>query len=253
MTRNPILRVLSTFSTHRVRSLLIGGQACIIYGASEFSRDSDFVVLSSAENLRSLRAGLTQLRARRIYVPPLETRYLDRGHACHFRCHAPGVEGLRVDVLGKLRGCDDFSSLWGRRFRLRVASGPHINVISLGDLVASKKTQRDKDWFALGRLVDSDIATGAGSPRPERVRWWLDECRNPDYLIELCRRHPGLARERLTNRPLLKAAMSPEEKKLAELLEEERLREMEKDRTYWDPLRRELELLRRKRTRRRGR
>jgi hypothetical protein len=36
-----VLLTLSTFQKHRVRALLIGGQACIIYGAAEFSRDSD--------------------------------------------------------------------------------------------------------------------------------------------------------------------------------------------------------------------
>lgn len=43
MTPNPILKVLSTLSKHNVKSLLIGGHACIIYGAAEFSRDSDDV------------------------------------------------------------------------------------------------------------------------------------------------------------------------------------------------------------------
>ncbi len=78
MTLNPILKVLSTFSKHHVRCLLIGGQACIIYGASEFSRDSDFVVLSSTDNLSNLRAALTELKARRIYVPPLDKKHLNR-------------------------------------------------------------------------------------------------------------------------------------------------------------------------------
>lgn len=36
---NPILRVLSSMRTHRVRSLLMRGQACVWYGAAEFSRD----------------------------------------------------------------------------------------------------------------------------------------------------------------------------------------------------------------------
>jgi len=35
---NPILKVLSTFSTTRLRYLLMGGQACVLYGAAEFSR-----------------------------------------------------------------------------------------------------------------------------------------------------------------------------------------------------------------------
>jgi hypothetical protein len=29
----------------RVRSLLMGGQACVFYGAAEFSRDTDFAII----------------------------------------------------------------------------------------------------------------------------------------------------------------------------------------------------------------
>jgi hypothetical protein len=34
---------------HRVRALLMGGQACVFYGAAEFSRDTDFAILAVAE------------------------------------------------------------------------------------------------------------------------------------------------------------------------------------------------------------
>jgi len=248
LTLNPILKVLSTFSKHHVRCLLIGGQACIIYGASEFSRDSDFVVLSSTDNLSNLRAALTELKARRIYVPPLGKKYLDRGHACHFRCYASGVEHLRVDILAKLRGCDDFLSLWDRHFKLKIPSGPQINVINLRDLVASKKTQRDKDWFMLRRLVDNDIVLHGDTSNVYKISWWLHECRNLDHLINLCRKYPNLVQQQLSNRPLLKVAIRVDKKKLAQLLEEEKEQEQEKDRAYWDPLKKELELLRHRTT-----
>ena len=55
MTPNPIQTVRSTLKKHRVKSLLKGGQACIIYGAAEFSRDSDFVLLNNMENLNLLK------------------------------------------------------------------------------------------------------------------------------------------------------------------------------------------------------
>ncbi len=54
MIRSPIHRVLSTFRRHRVRALLMGGQACILYGAAEFTRDSDFVVSADKANLARL-------------------------------------------------------------------------------------------------------------------------------------------------------------------------------------------------------
>ena len=43
-----------------VRHLLIGGQACVLYGAAEFSRDCDLVILADSENLRNLQAALAQ-------------------------------------------------------------------------------------------------------------------------------------------------------------------------------------------------
>jgi hypothetical protein len=42
---NPILKVLSSIHKSGVRALLMGGQACVFYGAAEFSRDSDFARL----------------------------------------------------------------------------------------------------------------------------------------------------------------------------------------------------------------
>ena len=49
MTPNPILKVLSTLTAHRVRYLLMGGQACVFYGAAEFSRDTDVVMLTTRQ------------------------------------------------------------------------------------------------------------------------------------------------------------------------------------------------------------
>ena len=121
LTPSPILKVLSVFRRCRVKCLLIGGQACIIYGAAEFSRDSDFVVLCDAVNLGRLKKALKLLKAVSIYVPPLQKDYLDKGHGCHFRCFAKGVEKLRIDLLAKLRGCGSFSELLGTPFHRETA------------------------------------------------------------------------------------------------------------------------------------
>ena len=63
----------------------MGGQACVLYGAAEFSRDTDFAILASPANLSRLQAALTELQAEVIAVPPFELKYLLRGHAIHFR------------------------------------------------------------------------------------------------------------------------------------------------------------------------
>ncbi len=39
----------------------MGGQACVFYGAAEFSRDTDIAVLSESENLARLAEALAEL------------------------------------------------------------------------------------------------------------------------------------------------------------------------------------------------
>jgi len=50
-----IHKVLSTMAAQQVQALLMGGQACVFYGAAEFSRDTDFAILANPENLEKLR------------------------------------------------------------------------------------------------------------------------------------------------------------------------------------------------------
>ena len=94
MIPNPIHKVLSTFQSCGVRALLMGGQACVFYGAAEFSRDTDFAIQADISNLDRLNAATTELRADVIAVPPLSLEHLQRGHAIHFRCHHPDAAGL---------------------------------------------------------------------------------------------------------------------------------------------------------------
>ncbi len=56
----------------------MGGQACVFYGAAEFSRDTDIVVLAAPDNLDRLTAALDALQAECIAVPPFEPEYLAR-------------------------------------------------------------------------------------------------------------------------------------------------------------------------------
>ena len=62
MIPSPILKALSTIRTRRVDHLLMGGQACVLYGAAEFSRDLDLALLPDPANLDRLRATLDAAR-----------------------------------------------------------------------------------------------------------------------------------------------------------------------------------------------
>ena len=244
MTPNPIRKVLSTLSMHEVRALLMGGQACVLYGAAEFSRDTDVVILADPENLRRLESALNSLQADVIAVPPLSQDYLDRGHAVHFRCRAPDVEAMRLDVMSVLRGLSDFETLWKRRTTLML-DGDKVEALSLPDLVRAKKTQRDKDWPMIGALVEGHYKAEGNAPTATRIKFWLSEARTPERLVELTSRFPEETSRLEAVRPLLTLARNGNLQELRAALDAEVRVEQEKDRVYWEPLKREMEEFRR--------
>jgi len=240
---NPILKVLSSIRANRVRALLMGGQACVFYGAAEFSRDTDLAILASSENLAKLDKALTDLDAQVIAVPPFEASYLRKGHAVHFRCNHPDAMGMRVDVMTKMRGVDSFPKLWRRRTTISV-NDSSIELMSLPDLVRAKKTQRDKDWPMVRRLVEVNYFANRENPTPDQARFWFLELRTPELLIELVLGRVELSPQLLRKRPLLRHAKAKNESLLADALLEEEKRERAADQQYWTPLKKELEMLR---------
>lgn len=221
----------------------MGGQACVFYGAAEFSRDTDLAILANSENFAKLKNALEDLQATVIAVPPFEAKYLRKGHAVHFRCHDPAASGMRVDVMTKMRGVDSFPKLWSRRTTLSIDDGP-IELMSLPDLVRAKKTQRDKDWPMLRRLVEVNYFENRENPTREQIHFWFLELRTPDLLIELAQAQERIAAHLRRKRPLLELAVTPNVSSLADALLAEEQMEREADREYWLPLKKELETLR---------
>lgn len=229
---------------HRVSALLMGGQACVLYGAAEFSRDTDLALLASGQNLVRLRRALAELKAEPIAVPPLELRFLRRGHAVHFRCRHEEAPNIRVDLMSRMRGVSGFATLWRRRTSIRLPDDTVANVLSLPDLVLAKKTQRDKDWPMIRRLLEAHYFEHRSDPNRARVRFWLRELRTPELLVEVVRSHGAVARSLLSGRPLLASAINSDMLALSLALRDEEDAERARDRDYWEPLRRELERLR---------
>jgi hypothetical protein len=223
----------------------MGGQACVLYGAAEFSRDLDLALLPDLANLDRLEAALAELEAEVIAVPPLSLRHLNGGLAVHFRCRQPEVAGLRVDVMTHLRGVAAFPELWARRTTLTFEDET-LEVLALPDLVAAKKTQRDKDWPMIRRLVDVNYLSHREEPTPERVRFWLRELRSPELLVEAALAHSDRVAEVILDRPLLKLATpdAAASGALERALRDEEDTERRQDAEYWKPLREELERLR---------
>jgi hypothetical protein len=248
LSLSPILKALSSIRKSGVKTLLMGGQACVLYGAAEFSRD--LLILADRDNLASLQCALDGLQAEPIAVPPFDVQHLLRGHAVHFRCRRPDVAGLRIDIMAVLRGVDAFGELWNRRTTIHV-EGEDIDLLSAADLIRAKKTQRDKDWpldwTMIRRLVEQNYFERAGEQSARQVEFWLAELRTPELLAQVAAAHPELARS--SGRPAVSATLGNDLEAISLALQAEEFEERRRDREYWEPLRHELEELRRVRTR----
>jgi hypothetical protein len=190
----PVRTVLTTTRRHGVRALLMGGQACILYGASEFSRDVDLAIYAHPDNLGRLQRALDELGASVTAVPPFAREYLERGHAVHFRCAA--AEDMRLDIMAVMRNVPDFETCRGRRTIATLDEVGEGDVLGLEDLVAAKKTRLDKDWPMIRRLVDVHYAEFANEPTDRRLAFWLRELRPPPRrwwiaCVGLQKRHSG--------------------------------------------------------------
>ena len=146
-----------------------------------------------------------------------------------------------------MRGVAPFEQLWERRTTVTLApqtSGDDdviVNIMALEDLVVAKKTQRDKDWPMIRRLVDASYDRERhNAASVATVEFWLAELRSPEFLADIVRRFPEAART--SQRPAVLAALSNGD--VARALADEQAAEMAMDRDYWLPLRQELEALR---------
>lgn len=229
---------------HHVRALLMGGQACVFYGAAEFSRDTDLAVVADAANLARLGRALAELQAEPIAVPPFELKYLRRGLVLHFRCFHPEALRMRVDIMSKMRGVEAFAKLWKRRTSIELPDGNVCDILSLPDLVRAKKTQRDKDWPMIRRLVEAHYFAHHQTANAAQIRFWFMELRTPQLLLETARLHPLACQRLMGKRPLLALATEGDPAALDHALQAEECVERELDRRYWAPLVAELEKLR---------
>jgi hypothetical protein len=117
-----------------------------------------------------------------------------------------------------------------------------VDIMALPDLVHAKKTQRDKDWPMIRRLVDASYAVGVdrGEPTAEQVTFWLRELRTPEFLRDAVVRFPAAAHA--STRAAVQATLAGAD--IEGALDAERQQEVARDRAYWLPLRGELEALR---------
>ena len=122
--------------------------------------------------------------------------------------------------------------------------GLHIEVMALADLVQAKKTQRDKDWPMIRRLVEAHYFQGRKKATMAQIKFWLRELRTAELLVEAGQKNRRLCGQLASKRPLLKSVLQNQFEKLESELVAEENSIRRQDRTYWQPLKKELEQLR---------
>ena len=94
------------------------------------------------------------------------------------------------------------------------------------------------------RLVEAHYFQNRARPNPVQVRFWFQELRTAELLIELAGRRARICHRLATQRPLLIEAVRGDPRILERALLAEETAERERDRQHWLPLRAELEKLR---------
>jgi len=239
-----VSHVLRVMDRSGVRCLLTGGQACVVYGAAEFSKDVDFVVLADSENFEKIQSVAGNLRAETIAVPPFERAYLDEGLAIHLRCTVAEANGMRVDLMSRMRNVDPFPEIWKRRSTFEFGKTT-VEIMGVVDLVKSKKTQRLKDWPMIQRLMEVHFEENKHEPSDADIEFWLSESLTEKILIATANRYPDKTEKMATERPLLREAIQGDSAALEKAINSEIEAEKEADRRYWEPLKARLGELRR--------
>lgn len=243
-----------TFEAHRVRYLVISGQACVLYGAAFFSQDLDLWIRPTRSNVTVLIEALRRLKARlHKLTPPLTLPNFRRGHGFHFRVPQPGSTDLFLDIMGQPPRVGGFDGAWKRAEGMKSPWG-RLPVVSIEDLVEIKKTNRLADYEVITRLV---LIRLDREERPSRdvLRWALRNVFRVEDLWTLLERYGSLLNPRDVPKGahsfqrIWKSGRTPDLGEMAEtsrFLALEAGRLQDRGRAYWLPRIRELRWLRQK-------
>ena len=116
---------------------------------------------------------------------------------------------------------------------LQDSDGSIYEILGIEDLVKAKKTQRDKDWPMIRRLLDSHYDEFQDNPTEEQIRFWLRESRTPEVLIAVAARYPELRDRVLKNRAVLQETFSASRTAVRHALAIEEAAERTSDEIYW--------------------
>lgn len=188
---NVYLRLTAEFNAGRTRAVVSSGQAAVLHRIAAMSKDGDWILREDAEALDHVLRVLARHGARYRLGAPLDLRWMAGGWSAHLQ-FSEGPLRVRTDFVTRppRLSSGELASVWAEQ------EGKSPAVVGLGPLAELKKTDREKDYAVIGEL-----ARLMADPRDQ-----LRYSRSARDLLELVRRHPGLATEVARGRPLLARA-----------------------------------------------
>ncbi|HEV3026846.1 MAG TPA: hypothetical protein VG457_04695 [Planctomycetota bacterium] len=245
-----MIGLFHAFERERVRFLLVGGQAAILYGAAHFTQDLDLWIRPDPRNLRAFLRGLAQSRARvHKLTPPLTVRWARRGHGFHFIIPQRRGTPAYLDAMGRPPRVGSFDASARRSRTLKTPWGV-LPVVSIEDLVDLKRTNRPGDYEAVSRLVRIRLGE-TQRPSSRLLSWALRNTYRLEDLQAIGATYGELARKSAAELPsALRAVLAADEASPSVLaaagraLDAQMARDLEEGRRYWLPLIRELRTLR---------
>jgi hypothetical protein len=230
----------------RVHYLLISGQACVLYGASQFTEDIDLWIRPTPGDVAGLKRALGSVGARvHKLTPPLRLSFVRRGHGFHFLI----PPDTYLDVMGRPPRVGPFAKAWRRSRRIATDWG-RLPVVAPEDLVLLKQTNRPSDYEAISNLARMRVGEA-----PEEVRvldWAMRHSFDVDDLYAFARsasrhlwRWPERRSLRALRRVVLDSSALPAavRRETALHLASELAALQERGRRYWIPILRELKEL----------
>lgn len=151
---------------HGVRYLVMGGWAAIIHGLPRTTQDVDLFIPSDPENTRRLIAALSTIgfgTARELTPEMILGRFIFMF-----------ADQIRVDLFVKPWGLPRFEDVEPRK-RVVVLRDIPVPVVSIDDLIASKKTDRAQDIEDV-KALETIRVHGPPPPPDERIR---ESVKNP--------------------------------------------------------------------------
>jgi hypothetical protein len=218
-------RLSAEFNEQKTRVIISSGQACVMYRLSMASKDGDWIICEADEALEHVLSVLEHHKARYRLGAPLSRSWLAGGWSSHFEYQQDRLR-IRADFVSRPPriGTVRLAAMW------RDAGDQTLPVVSIPDLIAIKRTLRDRDYPIIGALA-------LRLSDPELI---LLNSIAPQHLLRTISEHPRLAQQLSLQRPLLALAAQNPSNLEVELMHE-RLQAMEADRLRIEAYRRALQ------------